>query len=135
MLIDIYLYLNFDNNSLIHDFEDLKKYAFENENEFLTLLMVYGDDAKVNKLLQNIYSEKNLMIWWGLILSISNTTYSLNLSTELMNLIEKSNVLNELYEKLESENTAIEAADNKTQELEIDRSEERRVGKEYRDRR
>ena len=120
MLIDIYLYLNFDNNSLIHDFEDLKKYAFENENEFLTLLMVYGDDAKVNKLLQNIYSEKNLMIWWGLILSISNTTYSLNLSTELMNLIEKSNVLNELYEKLESENTAIEAADNKTQELEID---------------
>src|SRR5699024_5197559 len=120
ILIDIYLYLTFDNYNLINDFQDLKKYAFENKNEFLTILIVYGDDTKVNKLLQNIHSEKNLMIWWSLILSIFNARYSFNLSVQLMNLIEKSNVLNELYEKMEAENTAIEATDNKTQELEID---------------
>src|SRR5699024_10910359 len=60
ILIDIYLYLTFDNYNLINDFQDLKKYAFENKNEFLTILIVYGDDTKVNKLLQNIHSEKNL---------------------------------------------------------------------------
>src|SRR5699024_4289953 len=130
ILIDIYLYLTFDNYNLINDFQDLKKYAIENKNEFLTILIVYGDDTKVNNLLHNIHydkklmkkihSEKNLMIWWSLILSIFNARYSFNLSVQLMNLIEKSNVLNELYEKMEAENTAIEATDNKTQELEID---------------
>lgn len=118
--IDIYLYLTFDNYNLINDFEDLKKYAFENENEFLTIIILYGDEDTINDLLQNFYSEKNLIKWWNLILSIINSFYSFNFSKQLMNLIKESNELNELYEEMEAQITVLESANDKIKKIEID---------------
>lgn len=119
-LIDIYLYLTLENYNLINDSEDLKRYAFENENDFLTIIILNGDDDTINVLLEYIYSEKNLTKWWNIVLSVIDTFNSFNLSKQLMNLIRESNVLNELHEKIEARLTALDFSDDEFNELEID---------------
>ena len=97
----IYLYINIDSFALKCSDDDLKEYAYNYPNDFLSILIPLGEDRKNCELLLRIFSMKKFNEWWRILTAIAWSQNSFEMSDELMDVIMGSKKLDDIWKQIE----------------------------------